>query len=203
MQIQEYERKKDIADKYIAQSLMDRNALNKKLHGPEYKRGLIGIDSCDNAHSKIYGDRAIKTQTSTSQKEHLHQQRHEMLANRTSSILTSGNILVPETLDPNKIKTAKLYQSKGGEYHGKTFAETSDIFRVIMGKIDKNRQQYIRNQDIHGKSYNIITHAAIEQWPATDSDRPKREYYEHRVLSHPSQTSLEGSRNLQGSLRPY
>ena len=63
-------------------------------------------------------------------------------------------------------------------------------------KYQPERTQHLREQDLNGKTYNIITHSKIEFWP------PKSPERRDRRLSHPSQTSLRGPRNMQGAMGP-
>jgi hypothetical protein len=203
----QYEKKKQEADKVLVQAINARAALHKQVHGPDYRRGIIGVDSCNNENSHIYGERFAKQREEESIRHSNRLNRHDSLAKHTSSILTGHNIIVPETVDVNNNRTIKLYQSKGGSYHGPTFDETKKIFTRVVGRVDKDRQQFIRNQDLGGKSYNIITHVAVDQKGSSFTNEPiscgERLRPEHKSLVHPSQVSLEGSRNLQGSLRPY
>ena len=58
------------------------------------------------------------------------------------------------------------------------------------------RTQLIRDNDLSGKDYNIVTHAVITEYPSMTMLRNH-----DKRLDHPSQASLEGSRNLQGALK--
>lgn len=207
LEVQEFERRKQLADEYFRRAEQSRGVLYKQLHGQMYKRGIAGLDSSSNENSEVYGSSAMQGKESSAKHDQLEQQRRHRLAMQTSSMTTIGNILVPESIDTNQVKLEKLYQSKGGAHHGLPFEETFDrLFYRVEQPPRADRQRRLRYLDVGGKPYNIITHTAVDL-PALSAGEsrslPLFERQEHKILSHPSQTSLEGSRNLQGSLRPY
>mmetsp|Transcript_31712 Transcript_31712/g.45665 ORF Transcript_31712/g.45665 Transcript_31712/m.45665 type:complete len:117 (+) Transcript_31712:828-1178(+) len=111
-------------------------------------------------------------------------------------VFNVGNILAPETLGP-RVQVAPFYQSKGGEYHALSFDETHNrLFCRMAGTSNDARTQLLRDLETSGKTYSITNHTAIEHWPPRIFERQV-----DKALAHPSQASLEGSRNLQGSLR--
>jgi hypothetical protein len=198
-EILEFEKKKYAADAYIRQAISDRSKLKDKLIGPEYKRGVIGYDNATNPESEIYGAKAKAYIDKVEEQNKIQANRTKYIAQKTSSMEYSGNILNPDLMSDN-VKTQKYYQNKGGSIHAFTFEET--YYRVLESnkevvKHNPSRTQYLRNQDLNGKNYNIVSHVPIESWPSNSSERVN-----HRMM-HPSQTSLHGVRNMQGSLKPY
>jgi hypothetical protein len=90
-----------------------------------------------------------------------------------------------------------LIKSKGGEVHHPTFEETySHLNPVGPRKSKPERAQFLRDQDLAGKSYNIITGTLVEYMPSNVPERINKTH------AHPSQTSLHGPRSFQGAIRP-
>ena len=114
-------------------------------------------------------------------------------------MILSGNILIPESLGP-RVKINKFYQSKGGDAHALSFDETHNrLFCRMGGTSNDGRTQLLRDTESSGNPHNIINHTIIEHWPPRQFDRDH-----NKTLAHPSQAALErGTRNLQGTLRPY
>ena len=111
---------------------------------------------------------------------------------------TNGNILVPTSVAA-RVKTVPDYQSKGRLYHGLSYEETHNrLFCRQERAGGSERTQRIRNAELSGKQYNIVSLTTIEHWPSRHFERLK-----NKVLAHPSQESLHGSRNLQGSLTQF
>mmetsp|Transcript_28417 Transcript_28417/g.28724 ORF Transcript_28417/g.28724 Transcript_28417/m.28724 type:complete len:379 (-) Transcript_28417:127-1263(-) len=192
--LMEFEIKNRAASRCSKKAGTDRLHTKEIIGGPAYHRGVLGIDSSDNINSEIYGERAIKSSEKTSRKENALDKKRNHLAEKGSSMCTKGNIIVPNSIN-NNIKENSLFQKKGGENHSLTYDETKNrIFKKNEITFDPIRGQQIRDQDLAGKNYNIVSHTAIEQWP---SKVPPRE---NKVLDHPSQIALNHHRNLQGAL---
>merc|ERR1711991_823507 len=195
-EISEYEKKKNAAHVYIRKALSDRSKTRKILLGVDYQRGVVGYDNAINPESEIYGEGAKDYLQAKSKKSVVNDMRRGYLGQKTSAMGHSGNILNPDLMSSN-VRTEKPYQHKGGDIHAPTFDET--YFRVLesnkeVKKVNLGRTQFLRDQDLNGKNYNIITHTDIVQWPSKVNERV------HRTMTHPSQTSLEGPRNMQGSI---
>ncbi len=170
------------------------------MQGIRFQRGVLGVERIDNDLSEIYGERARSQQAERGYKEHMAMERRAQLSKNTSSIITNGNILNPDSMS-DRVKVNKFYQSKGGDTHTLPFQNTfSRLFCRNEGTASSDaRTQALRERDLNGKTYNFITHAGVEHWPVSQS--AKYNHPEHKVLSHPSQASLEQYRNLQGSIR--
>jgi len=198
-EILEFEKKKFAADAYARQALAERSKVKERLLGMDYKRGAVGYDNAVNPESEIYGNRAV-AYLSEKQKQHeAAEDRKAYLAVKRSSMSHSGNILNPDIMS-DSVKTQKFYQNKGGNIHNPSFEET--FFRVFKSNKEVTREsalrtQHLRDQDICGKSYDIVTHKEISIWPSNVPERVRKD------MVHPSQTSLDGFRNMQGSTRPY
>lgn len=185
-----------VAKEIILHAQMDRSKTKKQLAGPQYHRGVLMVDSSDNIHSEIYGNKAKEQLAEQEYKRQIHLERRSNLANKTSSMAITGNILVPDTIGP-RVKLNRDYQAKGGNFHSLSFDETHNrIFCQIQGPASSERTQLLRDIELSGKDYNITQHTMIEHWPARRFERQVE-----RDMAHPSQQALEGSRNLQGSLR--
>ena len=75
------------------------------------------------------------------------------------------------------------------------YADTSErIFQKSDAVANPRRRQQLRDQDLAGKNYDVITHAQVTLYPSTTAVRV------NKTLAHPSQQSSERGRNVQGSL---
>ena len=108
---------------------------------------------------------------------------------------TVGNILNPASLS-SEVKNQKLYQSKCMKHtvmplevtHGRLFPP-----KLVKKEKFTRRAQYLRNQDICGKNFNIVSHIEVSHWPSDVMER------NNKRTCHPSQTSLDVI-NTQGRL---
>lgn len=197
-EIMEFEKKQKEADVVVREAVAARMKTRKQLEGPQFHRGVLMCDSNDNMHSEIYGEKALKEAADREYKAQLHLERKSQLAKKQSSIVVNGNILQPDSLGP-RVKNEKYYQTKGDDYHALSFDETYNrLFCRMKNASSGERTQNLRDIETSGKPYSITHHTQIENWPPRSFDRETS-----RAMKHPSQESLEGSRNLQGSLRLY
>ena len=168
------------------------------IQGPLFRRGVIQIDSAENVNSDVYGEAASRQKHNDNYRSQIHLERRSHLSKLTSSMATNGNIINPDTVAA-RVRVNPLYQSKGGDYHGLSFEETHNrLFCRQERAGGASRTQKIRDAELSGKQYNIVTMTTIEHWPSRNFERQST-----KELAHPSQVSLHGSRNLQGSIRPY
>ena len=196
--ILEFEMRKRAADDIIRTATAAREKTRKQMSGLQFQRGILMVDSSHNEESEIYGESAKKTHADKQYKSQIHLERRSTLSKNTSSMATNGNILVPESVAP-RVKTTSFYQSKGGSAHAFSFEETHNrLFCRQERAPNGTRTQRIRDAELGGKQFNIVNHTTIEHWPSRHYER-----LEDKNMTHPSQTSLEGTRNLQGSIRQY
>lgn len=194
-EIQQQEMK---AKEVMNQAIRDRTKTKQQVSGVLFQRGISMVDSNSNVNSEIYGDKAKQVLAEREYKKQIHLERMSNLANKQSSISIYGNILVPDTLGP-RVKLNRDYQSKGGNFHALSYDETHNrLFCRLQPSNGSARTQVLRDTELSGKDYNITQHTVIEHWPARSFERQVE-----RTMGHPSQQSLEHSRNLQGTLRPY
>lgn len=198
--IQEYEKRTKSAGLMIGEAQNARQKLKQQLAGIRFQRGVTGVDCYDNVNSEIYGEKATAIASSEKYRTNLDIERRISLSKKTSSIITNGNILVPENMD-TRVQVQKFYQGKGGEFHNLTFQNTFNrlFCRTDAKQSMDHRTQALRERDLNGRTYDLVTHAGIEHWPV--SGITKAQGPEHKVLAHPSQASLEHSRNLQGAIQ--
>ena len=194
-QIMEFDKKLLTANLNIKHAKAGREKTRKQLTSVQFNRGVLMVDSAENEESEIYGQAAHERRVAAEQKDLIHLERRANLAQRTSSITTHGNIVVPDTVT-DRVATAPEYQRKGGNNHSLTFEETYNrvFVRRLGNPVRVERTQNLRNNDLSGKSYNLINHTVIEHWPSQTIDR-----LEDKGLQHPSQTSLHSTRLLQGT----
>lgn len=193
-----FEKQQKEAEKAVRAAQSARLRTKVQITGMNFRRGVLMVDSNDNVNSEVYGETAKEQQRKNEIAYNNERERAEKLARRTSSQSVVGNILVPETVS-SSVRIDKYFQSKGGDHHGLSFNQTHDrIFNRCDKVFNPSRTQLLRDTELSGKPYNIVNHTLIEAYPPRKFER-----LENKVLAHPSQTSLEGTRNLQGSLRPF
>lgn len=198
--ILEFEKKEREAKELIGSAKDSREKLRKQLSGIQYHRGALMVDSNGNMQSEIYGERARIHKAESEYKSQIQLERKSRLASKESSLHLNGNILQPDSLGP-RVKTNAFYQSKGGDYHGLSFDETHNrLFCRMAACNSDHRTQRLRDLDLSGKQYSITQHTSVEHWPSRSMDRI---HDNNRVMDHPSQATREGTRNLQGSVRPF
>jgi hypothetical protein len=196
-EVQEFEKKKKFADNFISEAGKARGKTLKLVNGMDFKRGIVGVDSALNETSEIYGQRAQEYNNEVARKVVGHAKRREHLGHLTSTQSAVGNILVPRSVKETRA-FVKEYQGKGMTHTSLGFDGTYNrLFPAVVSKRNHRRVQELRDQDINGKEYNLVTHARIVNFPPSTSERVDKR------MSHPSQESLLSSRNLQGALCPY
>lgn len=182
-----------LANSHLSQAVSERTKLRTSLTGPSHHRGVLMVDSSDNINSEIYGNKAQEIQNKSQKIQQFHEMRQQNLIRNNGSLSKDFNNLVPEDK-----RQEKLFQNK--KYIGNTLSFEETFHRVFEKEQLKppkpERTQYLRDQDLQGKNYNIITNTQIVYGKSLVEE--KRD----KILSHPSQQSLSYNRNLQGSLRP-
>jgi len=197
-EIIEFEKRQKEALAYTRAATAARESTRKQIAGQQFHRGILMVDSALNDQSEIYGEKAKRIQAEKDYKAQIHLERYSSLSTKMSSMATNGNILVPGTVQP-RVQTEKYFQTKGGNAHAFTFEETHNrlFCRQEVNK-NGNRTQRIRDAEMAGKQYDIVTLTTIEHWPSRFVER-----LENKTLKHPSQTCMEGTRNMQGATRPF
>mmetsp|Transcript_8952 Transcript_8952/g.9469 ORF Transcript_8952/g.9469 Transcript_8952/m.9469 type:complete len:368 (+) Transcript_8952:58-1161(+) len=181
------------ANAHLGQAVNERNKLKTSLTGPSHHRGVLMVDSSDNINSEIYGNKAQEILNKTSKVQQFHEARQQNLLRNNGSLSNDFGNLVTEDK-----RQEKLFQNK--KYIGNTLSFEETFHRVFEKEQLKppkpERTQHLRDQDLLGKNYNIITNTAIVYGKSSIEEK------KDKILSHPSQQSLHCNRNLQGSLRP-
>jgi hypothetical protein len=188
--------RKQAADAQLRSAAMARERTRRQVTGQQFRRGILMVDSSNFEDSEIYGERAHDTKVKEEYMKMKHIERRAHLSKNVSALHTNGNILVPKSLDPS-VKTNKLYQSKGGAQRTLSFDETHNrlFYRQADCAPNTIRAQQVRDQELSGKDYDIVSNTIIENWPSRTFHRGH-----DRRLDHPSQSTLEGHRNLQGTM---
>jgi len=195
-EIADFERKMHAGELYLKEAKMARGKTFQQVKGPNFHRGILMVDTATNDNSEIYGDRAKAYRAKYTGKEEMAVKRRDRLSDLWSSMGKSGNILDPRSLS-NTVRTTKPFQSKCMKHTQLSVAETHS--RLFPAKVDREdqkqaRAQYLRDQDICGKNWNIVLHTHVSHWPSSVPIR-----HDERG-GHASQTSLYGGRNTQGAL---
>lgn len=194
-EIADYERKMHAGELYLKEAKMARGKTFKQVRGPNFHRGILMVDTATNDASEVYGDRAKAYRAKYEKKEEMAVKRRDRLSEVWSSMDKKGNILNPKSMTTT-VRTTKEFQSKCMKNTQLPVEETHA--RLFPPKLQKEgfqaRAQYLRDQDICGKNWNIVSHTQVSHWP---SNVPIR----HDIRAgHESQTSLHGRRNTQGIL---
>lgn len=185
--------------KYVKEAVAGRIKTKKIMNGPQFHRGVVGVDACDNINSEVYGEYAKKFFAEENAVMRAREARKEHLGHMQSSAKYNGNLLNPDSI-PDTVKVSTIFQSKGAKQDNSFEKTKKNIFvGEHNGKDDFNpyRAQHLRDQDICGKNFNIVTGASIQHWPSSVQQR-----HDER-LAHASQTAYETAKNMQGSLHRY
>jgi hypothetical protein len=190
-----FEKQRLLAEQSIKESKGFREKSRKQIGGSKFQRGILMVDSSENEQSEIYGEAAAQKRIDMEQKHQIHLERQKHLAHRSSATSVNGDFIRPETI-PSGISMGSDFQSKGGNNHASTFNETYNrlFIRRLGEPIKATRTQNLRNNDLNGKQYNLVSHQLIEHWPSGQIDR-----LEDKKMHHASQASLENVRSLQGT----
>ena len=201
-EVLDFEIRTRAAHEYMRKAATDRTKTRKQIGGISFHRGVLGYDSTNNEESEVYGARARELHRVMEKMDSFHEKRAEYMRR------AHGNSMY-NTLHPNQ---GSGQEGAGGErvldktFQSKHRQETFDLsfqgtYNSLFGSQEQGvqplRTQHLRDQDLSGKNYNMIQHTRIEHWPSNPVQR-----LENRGLAHPSQTSLEGPRNLQGAIPP-
>jgi hypothetical protein len=200
-ELNEFEAKRREASKAIKVAVKQRMRTKAQIEGIPFYRGILSVDSSSNEVSEIYGAKAREKRETLAKQTEQQELRRERLTLCTSSILSNGNLVVPSSI-PESVSVYSQFQSKKPPQQLLSFEDTHRrLFERNQGTTwhslprHDERAQHLRDQDLSGKQYNIVTHVLVEQCPSRPLPRERS-----KLLEHPSQTSLEGSRNVQGIL---
>lgn len=151
--------------------------------------GVLGSDSMANPHLRGDGGAAGRKAEIEAQDRRHADKRRDNIARHTASVGYA-----PFQRDPTFVTAQKQSYIQARACHP-PYADTHlRIFQKREVVFNPDRTQRLRDYDLNGKHYNIVTHATIGILP------PKSEAKVDMRLQHPSQQSLERGRNLQGSL---
>jgi hypothetical protein len=96
-------------------------------------------------------------------------------------------------------KDTKFLQEKRGQPGPRP--DTQDrLFGSSAVEENPLRTQHLRDRDLQGRTYNLVTKAAIVDWPSQGPDRSAK--HDYAFMAHPSQQSLERQRSAQGGVSP-
>jgi hypothetical protein len=190
----EFDRQTHDAKKHLQAAANEREKLRASIAGPNYHRGVLMCDSNDNVNSEIYADRARKLNEQSNRRDIAHAKRTNNLKDKSGSMGRSGgdwgNLL------PDDGSSGMGFQSKSRVSGNLSFDETKG--RLFSGNTGRprndHRAQHLRDMDLLGKNYNILSGTQIEHGRSAIPERT------NKVMAHPSQNSLSG-RNMQGCLQ--
>lgn len=188
------------AGEYMRKAASDRAKTRKQIGGIQFHRGVLMYDSTNNIDSEAYGDKAKALAGTMGKLDSFHSERQEHIARTQGktmqTVLNTGANQGSEAISADR----NFFQSKGRQ---NTFDNSfSSTYNTLFGRVDTTirpeRTQYLRDQDLSGKQYDLVCHTRVEHCPPSNGFTRQ----ENRILSHPSQACLEGQRNLQGTLLP-
>jgi len=79
------------------------------------------------------------------------------------------------------------------------YPDTQDrLFGSELRAQNPLRTQNLRDRDLQGKAYNIVSKTKIVDWPSSGEDRSRA--HDYAFIAHPSQWSLEDHRSSQGAV---
>lgn len=194
--IMEFDAHKNVAHAHMQEAIGLRSKLKEKLNGPTHHRGVLMYDSTDNPESTVYAQKAREEEERKMRAQRIAANRKDILVQCGSSLSHNFGNLVPE-----QAKQYDILQSKKHVPGRLSYEQTQErVFQKAEIKtIPVERTQYLRERDMQGKTYNIVTGTHVEHWPSLEP-HPSQTSMKNRILVHPSQTSLRLTRNMQGSM---
>ena len=194
--IMSYDRQTSDAKVHLQAAVNEREKLRASIAGPNYHRGVLMCDSNDNVNSEIYADRARKLQEQDHRRSVAHEKRTINLKEKGGSMGQSGGDW--GKLLPEDAKCTMGFQSKARASNGAAQEDSrSRLFGGNAGRPrNEARAQNLRDMDLFGKNYNIVSGTMIEHGRSVMNERA------NKAMAHPSQNSLAG-RNMQGCLQHH
>ena len=184
-----FEVKQQRAAKVLRRAEMQARRLTQYMRA-HHPNGVLGVDSTANRRSAVYGAHAAEMQDLASYRTHHADRRRGNLSNILVGEQRHG--YDPFAHDPTPRSDIYFMQQKACH---PPYADTNArIFMKRDHAVNKDRRQHLRDMDIFGKSYDVVTHAKVELFPSSVTERT------NKILAHPSQQSEERGRNTQGSL---
>merc|ERR1711871_1444619 len=159
-----------------------------------YPDGVLNVDSTANLDSVTYGAQAAAKTVKEQRRARHHEGRKQLQTTVSVAERRLGHNPFHHNETLLDARETKFLQSKSGR------RDTHDTHDRLFGErvLAENpvRAQKLRNEDLGGKHYNIVTHSAVQSAPATVDERPTNKF------SHMSQQSCERGRNTQGMILP-
>ena len=208
--ILETERDANRAKKIIKKAKADKIRLEFLMKN-RYPSGAVGVDSTANTESPFYAEECIKQLGKKDKKEMYMRHRSEFLKERWNASERLGfeplhHAIIPNTeYTGHEIKDAegkgslkKLMQTKGRGGAAPKMDTYDRLFGQDPLKINEARRQHLHDQDLGGKTFDLTgTHKRQYYQPCVYIPKVR----EDKVLIHPSQVSLNQTRNLQGTVK--
>jgi hypothetical protein len=175
--IMEFEKQNLLAKRVRQQSDLDHSR-RVGLMACRHPEGCLGLDGPGSAASEAYG---AKGDMMLRQRD--HRQRHanaraERLRQVSSSVANVPYDMLDHDMAVKTAQETKVFQEKTGV---RQYLDTTNrIFDNSAYIPSVNRMQSLRNEDLGGKQYNIVTHTNV---PVAPSNMPLR--MDHRE-AHPS-----------------
>ena len=181
----EVAKRAELQRRHLVQTLRDR-----------YPRGALAVDGVANQDSEVYGSRA-QSQVARRAAAAVHAEgRRERIKVLTLQEPRFGH-------DPFKHNEEFLGRAETKFMQAKALRPMApaDTHQRLFGATDRKdkpqRTQNLREKDLYGKNYNVVSQTAVQHWP---SKQPTR--HDYGFMSHPSQQSLECQRSVQGAVAP-
>mmetsp|Transcript_24431 Transcript_24431/g.31767 ORF Transcript_24431/g.31767 Transcript_24431/m.31767 type:complete len:403 (-) Transcript_24431:200-1408(-) len=164
-----------------------------------YPQGAIRVDGINNIESDVYSDRALSRMEEHQRKEMHTNARRDRLRDLTMQEPRFGHDPFKhneELLPPHETKFIQSKKVRPGVREN----TQDNLFGTIEHRHNTERMQELRNRDLNGKNYNLVSKTKIEHWQCTTPDHSQQ--HDYSFMSHPSQASLESQRSLQGVAHP-
>ena len=185
----EFEVKRQRAAKTIRSAEMQSRRLTQYMRS-HHPHGVLGVDSTANASSAVYGASAVSMKDFSDHRASHAERRRE----NQSKILVATKRLGYDPFVHDPTPRADIYFMQQRASHPSYVDTNARIFQKREHFANPQRRQQLRDQDIAGKDYDVITHTKVHLYPSTKDERV------NKILAHPSQQSSERGRNVQGSL---
>jgi hypothetical protein len=196
--VQSSEQQQKAAEDVAKKAELQRRRLVQTLRD-RYPQGACQVDGAANLSSEVYGARA-QQRLSLDQRAAAHAEgRRQRLHAATGLVPRYGHNPFHANEEWLSRKDTKFLQEKRGQPGPRP--DTQDrLFGSSAVKENPLRTQHLRDRDLQGRTYNLVTKAAVVDWPSQGGDRSAK--HDYAFMAHPSQQSLERQRSAQGGVSP-
>jgi len=192
-ELMEFEKQRRVGERLQKKAEADKRRL-VQLMLARHPQGVLHVDSLSNPNSEVYGERCQEQIAQQMKEEYRKEMRRQELKkiSEANERIGYNPFQHNEDWEDPQNKMHQFLQTKAGRTS--QFDTHDRIFGQTTPSLNPKRTENIRNQDLGGKQYNLVTGTQIVHGQPTVPERI------HNGMAHPSQQRCERGRNEQGAL---